>query len=70
VVAPAGVGTAVVTRLSTTLVRIVGEREMQTYLTAQGLEPASSTPAELGRIIRSEIPKFAQIVQAAGIKPE
>ncbi len=70
VVAPAGVGPAVVTRLNTTLVRIVGEREMQTYLTAQGLEPASSTPEELSRIIRSEIPKFAQIVQAAGIKPE
>ena len=52
------------------LVKVVAEKETQSYLAAQGLEPAASTPDELGRIIRSEIPKFAGIVKAAGIKPE
>ena len=70
VVAPAGVNTDVVTRLNATLVKIVAEKDTQTYLAAQGLEPATSTPEELGRIIRSEIPKFAKIVKTAGIKPE
>ena len=70
VVAPAGVNADVVTRLNATLVKIVAEKDTQTYLAAQGLEPATSTPEELGRIIQSEIPKFAKIVKTAGIKPE
>ena len=70
VVAPAGTPGEIVTRLNAVLVKIVGEKDMQAYLTAQGLEPATSTPEELSRIIRSEIPKFAKIVKAAGIKPE
>ena len=70
VVAPAGVPGDVVARLNMTLVKIVGEKDTQKYLLAQGLDPATSTPDELGQIIRSEIPKFAKIVKAAGIKPE
>lgn len=58
------------TRLNATLVKIVGEKDTQTYLAAQGLEPATSTPEELSQIIRNEIPKFAKIVKTAGIKPE
>ena len=70
VVAPVGVSANVVAQLNATLVKVVAEKETQSYLAAQGLEPAASTPDELGRIIRSEIPKFAGIVKAAGIKPE
>ena len=43
---------------------------MQGYLVAQGLEPATSTPEQFAQLIRTEIPKFAKIVKAAGIKPE
>jgi tripartite-type tricarboxylate transporter receptor subunit TctC len=70
VVAPAGTPADIVSRLNTMLVKIVGEKDTQAYLVAQGLEPAASTPEELARIIREEIPKFAKIVKAAGIKPE
>ncbi|HEX2825911.1 MAG TPA: tripartite tricarboxylate transporter substrate binding protein [Burkholderiales bacterium] len=70
VVAPAETPKEIVSRLNATLTKIVGEKDMQSYLAAQGLEPAASTPDELGRMIRSEIPKFAQIVKAAGIKGE
>jgi tripartite-type tricarboxylate transporter receptor subunit TctC len=70
VVAPVGVSANVVAQLNATLVKVVAEKETQSYLAAQGLEPAASTSDELGRIIRSEIPKFAGIVKAAGIKPE
>jgi len=59
-----------VTRLNATIVKIVGEKDTQTFLVAQGLEPATSTPEELGRLIQTEIPRFAKIVKAAGIKPE
>jgi tripartite-type tricarboxylate transporter receptor subunit TctC len=70
VVAPAGVASEVVVRLNATLTKILGEKQTRSFLTAQGLEPASSTPEELGRMIQNEIPKFAKIVKAAGIKPE
>jgi tripartite-type tricarboxylate transporter receptor subunit TctC len=70
VVAPAGTPADIVTRLNTTLVKIVSEKETQSFLVAQGLEPEASTPDGLGRIIAAEIPKFARIVKAAGIKPE
>jgi len=70
VVAPAGTPADVVTRLNATIVKIVGEKDTQTFLVAQGLEPATSTPEELGRLIQTEIPRFAKIVKAAGIKPE
>ena len=69
-VAPAGIAPDMVTRLNTTLVNIVGEKETQSFLVAQGLEPEASTPEELRRIIAVEIPKFARIVKAAGIRPE
>ena len=70
VVAPAETPKDIVSRLNATIVKIIGEKDTQTYLVAQGLEPATSTPEELARIIRDEIPKFARIVKAAGIKPE
>jgi tripartite-type tricarboxylate transporter receptor subunit TctC len=69
-VAPAETAKELITRLNGVIVKVVGEPEMQRYLAAQGLEPATSTPEQLGQIIRSEIPKFAGIVKAAGIKPE
>jgi tripartite-type tricarboxylate transporter receptor subunit TctC len=70
VVAPAGTSTDIVARLNATLVKIIGEKDTQSFLIAQGLEPAASTPDELGRIIRDEIPKFSKIVKTAKIKPE
>jgi len=70
VVAPAETPKDIVSRLNATVVKIIGEKDTQTYLVAQGLEPATSTPEELARIIKDEIPKFARIVKAAGIKPE
>jgi tripartite-type tricarboxylate transporter receptor subunit TctC len=70
IVAPAETPKEIVSRLNATLVKIVGEKDTQSFLLAQGLDPAASSPDELARVIRSEIPKFAQIVKAAGIKAE
>jgi tripartite-type tricarboxylate transporter receptor subunit TctC len=59
-----------VSLLNAALVKIADEKDTQRFLVAQGLEPVTSAREELGRIIPSEIPKFAPIVQAAGIRPE
>ena len=70
VVAPAATPKDVIGKLNGIITKVVEEPEMKSYLIAQGLEPATSTPERFGQLIRSEIPKFAKIVKAAGIKPE
>lgn len=70
VVAPAETPKEIVSRLNGLLVKMIGEREMQAYLVAQGLEPATSTPDQFAQLIKTEIPKFARIVKAAGLKAE
>jgi len=37
---------------------------------AQGIEPASSTPAEFRAFVASEMAKWAKVVKAAGIKSD
>jgi len=69
-VAPAGTPAPVVERLNETLKRIVGEPDTRAYLISQGVDPITSSPAEFAALIKSEIPKFARIVKAAGIEPE
>jgi tripartite-type tricarboxylate transporter receptor subunit TctC len=70
VVAPADAPKDVIGKLNGIITKVVGEPEMKSYLSGQGLEPATSTPEQFAQLIRSEIPKFARIVKAAGIKPE
>ena len=40
------------------------------YEDVAGIEPEASTPEELGRFVRAEIGKWADLVRQAGIKPE
>lgn len=68
--APAGTPKDVVTRLHTAVNRAMGDAGMKRQLTAVGIEPTSSTPEEFGALIRSEIPKWARIVQSSGAKVE
>lgn len=70
VVVPADTPKDVIGKLNGIIFKVVGETEMKSYLIGQGLEPATSTPQQFGQLIRSEIPKFAKIIKAAGIKPE
>jgi len=68
--APAGTSRDVLVRLNHVIVAMVSEPEMRNYLVAQGVDPFTSTPEQFGDYIRTEIPKFAKIVKAAGIRPE
>lgn len=70
VLAPAGTPREVVVRLNSVVTMIVNEAETKSYLIGQGVEPLTNTPGQFAAFIRDEIPKFARIVQAAGIKPE
>jgi tripartite-type tricarboxylate transporter receptor subunit TctC len=68
--APAGTPTDIVNRLNAIVVKMVQMRDFREHLSSQGLDPQSSTPAELSAHIQRELVKFAKLVQSANIQPE
>lgn len=68
--APAGTPAAVVDRLQKEIVAVVGAKDTADALSRAGAEPVTSTPAELAQLIRDGLPKYAKVVQAAGVKPD
>ena len=60
----------VIERLSTTLRQILNEPDTRAQLLKNGLEPTPGTSDEFSRLLLTEIVKWAQVVKAAGIKPE
>jgi len=50
--------------------KALAEPDTRRRFAAHGADPGSGTAEEFGALIRSEITKWAKVVQAAGIKPE
>jgi tripartite-type tricarboxylate transporter receptor subunit TctC len=67
-VGPAGMPAAVVERLNAAVVRIVKDPAMSKFLSDQGAEPWTTTPAEYGAYIKSEVAKWAKAVKDSGAK--
>jgi len=70
VLMPAGTPRDIVTRVNAVLVKLVNSAEVRQALIAQGADPETNTPDEFARYIRQEVARAAQVVKAAGIKPE
>ena len=70
VVAPAATPKAIVARLNEKFVKVIAEPNVAARLADLGIDPAPSTPQELGTYIRAEITKWAKVIAGAGIKPE
>ena len=51
-------------------VKVIAEPNVVARLADLGIDPAPSTPQELGTYIRAEITKWAKVIAGAGIKPE
>jgi tripartite-type tricarboxylate transporter receptor subunit TctC len=68
VVAPAGTPSAVIEKLNATINEGLRSPEMRDHLTKIGIEPIITTPQEFADIIADEIPKWAAIVRATGIR--
>jgi tripartite-type tricarboxylate transporter receptor subunit TctC len=66
VVAPANLPDAIVAKLNGALRDFMAQAETQKHFLGLGMQPLSSTPAELGDYIRSEIKRWATVVQTAG----
>jgi tripartite-type tricarboxylate transporter receptor subunit TctC len=43
--------------------------DVETRLLALGFEPSTATPDEVAALIKREVPKWAGVIRAAGIKP-
>lgn len=68
--APAGTPAPVIDRLNRELRAFVGNPATQERLAALGLQPMTSTPAELADFGRGELARWARLIQQAGIQPE
>jgi len=69
-VAPAATPREIVARLHATLVRTIGEKDAAQHLSSQGMEPVLNTPEQFAEVIRRDLPRWGNVVRAAGIKAE
>ena len=65
--APAGTPQSVLRKLNQATVKALGMNDVRDQLATQGVEAATSTPAELGRILRDDTATWAKIIKSAGI---
>ncbi len=70
IVAPAATPKAVIARLNAELIRALAAEDMKRRFLELGADPVGSDPGQLAAYIRSELPKWAKVIQAAGIKSE
>lgn len=70
ILAPAGTPTAIVTRLSSEIARIMRQKESRERLYSFGAEHIDNTPAEFAAYIDGEVAKWAKVVKAAGLRAE
>jgi tripartite-type tricarboxylate transporter receptor subunit TctC len=60
----------IVARLNAATVRTMSDPDMRERLLVEGADPASSTPEEFATFLRTEIEKWAKVINAANIQPE
>ena len=68
--APAGTPQAIVNRLNELTRKNIALAEAKSVMDAQGLDADTGTPVALGNLVKSELAKWAQVINLAGIKPE
>ena len=70
VLTPAGVPKEITAKLNIEFLRVLRLPDVQERLSAQGVESIGSTPEQLAAHLRSELPKWAQVVKAAGVRAD
>jgi tripartite-type tricarboxylate transporter receptor subunit TctC len=68
--APAGTPATVVGKLHLETVKALALPDLRAKLADLGLEVIGNSPDEFAAVIKSEIPKWAKVIQAAGIEPD
>lgn len=67
--APAGTPAPIIQKVNAEMKRALANAEFRKYLETIGVEPADSTPKELGDMIRSELTRWTKVIRDAGIRP-
>lgn len=70
IVAPAGTPAPVVARLNAEINKALSLPDVMQQLSAEGATPMPSTPQSFGDLIRSEIPRWAEVVKTGHVKPD
>jgi len=68
--APAGVPKAIVAKLNAAAVQVMNMPDVRQRVAELGTDPAPSTPAHLGAMLKSELEKWSKVVKDAGIPTE
>lgn len=69
-VAPAGTPREIVARLHRETAKAFADPALLKYMANAGMEPWLGTPDDMGNLIRSEMARYAQIIESAGIKKD
>jgi tripartite-type tricarboxylate transporter receptor subunit TctC len=68
--APAQTPSVIINKLNKELVSILQMKDVQEKLAGHGLIPGGGSPKELGKFLRTEIAKWKNLIQTAGIQTE
>lgn len=68
--APANTPRDIVAKLHKAVVFALQDAGVRERFLASGADPVGNTPEEFAAVVRSEVPKWAKVVKAAGIQPE
>lgn len=68
--APAGVPAPIVARLNRELNAALAHPEVREAMVQQGAEAQPGSPDDLGRLMRADIAKWAEVTKQVGIKPQ
>ena len=66
--APAGTPAPIINKVNAEMKRAIANAEFRKHLESIGMEPASSTPEELGDMIHSELVRWSKVIRDAGIQ--
>jgi tripartite-type tricarboxylate transporter receptor subunit TctC len=70
IVAPANTPKAIIDKLNSQLINVLNNPEIKGQINSKGFEVATSTPAQLGDYIKSEVAKWRPIVKKSGATAE
>ncbi len=65
--APANTPAAIINKLNQEVVKLLNQPDAKSKFLAAGIEPAPSTPAELGALRKADIARMAKLIKDAGI---
>ena len=67
---PTGVPKEILTKVNADIAQVLQSPEVRTSLTAQGIEPTTSTPEALAQIIRDDHARWGKVIREANIKAD